>query len=700
MKFALVQKIATFALAGIAAAPLIASGEIGLLFQGAFAVFYMVGWVLRSRVMRSPRFRRGVTFLVVLVFAIQLTRLFTGEPMAKLGMELAMVLLLAKLCSRGFSSDYYQIIVLSFLHIIAATVAIDSLIYGISFVLFVALSAPVLALSYLRGEMERRFGKDEKEDRSEMLKRLLRSKRIVSPRFLIGSSLLSLPILLVTGFMFVVFPRVGFGFFGKISKRDSTIGFGNEVRLSDLDYLLQDNTVLMRLEPTGSWTSRPKQIPIRLRGGIFDLYDDNVWKKSNGRSWKKLNAQGDNYLFDSRFFIASEMRGFEVLLESMVPPLLFVPEGTGQITTYPVSVGGVPQTRRLERNTLGMIRYDDKANVGIRYKVYLTHVQPLGGPPDARRDYLQLPPDSGRLAELARQFGGKGSVRQQVIEIIEQIRKNYRYSLTVEDAEKNALEETPLDRFLFSRKTGICSHFATALTLMLRVIGVPARMVTGFYGAEWNEVGNYYAVRKRSAHSWTEAYLDGQWVTLDATPAGFGGPTVDAPSRLAMVVDMLRMRWHKYVVSYDIASQFELAVTIRKYLVKYRTSRPESRSTSGIVGLVLAMMVLFGVGRFLYRFRKRRKWNLSKRFRERPQKRQIKEVTKLYQRLERRLARLGYPRPHFRTPARHVEMLRSSASNLAGIAGKVTERYNEVRFGGRDFNAGELKQLTLLVRRL
>ncbi|MCP4197401.1 MAG: DUF3488 domain-containing protein [Proteobacteria bacterium] len=700
MKFALVQKVATFALVGIAVAPLIASGEIGVVFQAAFAVFYVTGWMLSSRVMRGSRFRRAVTFLVVLVFVIQILRLFAGEPMAKLGMEFATVLLFAKLCSRGFSTDYYQIIVLAFLHIIAATVAIDSLIYGVSFVLFVALSAPVLALSYLRKEMERRFGKDEKEDGSEMLKRLLRSKRIVSSRFLIGSSLLSLPILLVTGFMFVIFPRVGFGFFGKISQRDSTVGFGNEVRLSDLDYLLQDNTVLMRLEPIGTWTSRPKQIPIRLRGGIFNRYEDNVWKTSRGGSWKKLNAQGNNYLFDNRFFIPSEMRGFEVLLESMVPSLLFVPEGTGQITTYPVSVGGVPQTRRLEQNTLGMIRYDDKANVGIRYGVYLTHVQPLGGPPDSDHDYLQLPPDSGRLAELARRFAGNGAVNRQVVEIIEQIRKNYRYSLSIEDAEENEMEETPLDRFLFSRKTGICSHFATALTLMLRVIGVPARMVTGFYGAEWNEVGNYYAVRKRSAHSWTEAYLDGRWVTLDATPAGFGGPLIDEPSRLAMAVDMLRMRWHKYVVSYDASSQFELAVTMRKYMNKYRSSRSEGSGTGSVLGLVLAIVVLFGVGRVLYRFRKRGVWNLSKRFRERPQKRQIKEVTKLYQRLEHRLARLGYPRPRFRTPTRHVEMLRSSASNLAEIAGTVTERYNEVRFGGRDFDAGELKELTLLVRRL
>jgi hypothetical protein len=225
-------------------------------------------------------------------------------------------------------------------------------------------------------------------------------------------------------------------------------------------------------------------------------------------------------------------------------------------------------------------------------------------------------------------------------------------------------------------------------------------MVTGFYGAEWNGVGNYYAVRKRSAHSWTEAYIDGQWRTLDATPAGLDDRAFQQASRLAMVVDMLRMRWHKHVVSYDAASQFEVAITIRKYIIKYRSNRAKSNGKGGVFGTVLAVLIVVGVGWVLVRFRKRGLWKISKNIRERPQKKHIKEVTKLYQRLENRLARLGYPRPHFRTPARHVEMLRHSASRLADTADQVTNRYNEIRFGEQEFGSGELKELTLLIRRL
>ena len=72
----------------------------------------------------------------------------------------------------------------------------------------------------------------------------------------------------------------------------------------------------------------------------------------------------------------------------------------------------------------------------------------------------------------------------------------------------------------------------------------------------------------------------------------------------------------------------------------------------------------------------------------------------IYQQLEQRLARRGYPRPSFRTPTRHVELLRGNASGLAEIAERVTTRYNEVRFGGRELESGELKQLAFLIREL
>ena len=69
------------------------------------------------------------------------------------------------------------------------------------------------------------------------------------------------------------------------------------------------------------------------------------------------------------------------------------------------------------------------------------------------------------------------------------------------------------------RRSGNCEYFAAALAVMLRSLGIPARVVGGFQRGEWNPYGRYFMVRLQDAHSWVEAYIDGAgWVTLDPSP--------------------------------------------------------------------------------------------------------------------------------------------------------------------------------------
>src|SRR5207247_558777 len=93
--------------------------------------------------------------------------------------------------------------------------------------------------------------------------------------------------------------------------------------------------------------------------------------------------------------------------------------------------------------------------------------------------------------------------------------REYRYSLT----QARSARTDPLEDFLFVRRSGNCEYFATALTVMLRTVGVPARVVNGFQRGEWNPYGEYFAVRLSDAHSWVEAWIDGTgWITFDASP--------------------------------------------------------------------------------------------------------------------------------------------------------------------------------------
>jgi transglutaminase-like putative cysteine protease len=83
-----------------------------------------------------------------------------------------------------------------------------------------------------------------------------------------------------------------------------------------------------------------------------------------------------------------------------------------------------------------------------------------------------------------------------------------------------------VDDFLFNTRLGFCGHYASAFVVMMRAAGVPARVVTGYLGGEWNPIGSYFIVRQSDAHSWAEVWIDGHgWTRVDPT-------AVVAPERL------------------------------------------------------------------------------------------------------------------------------------------------------------------------
>ena len=160
MRFGKAQKALTFGLAVVSAAPLSLSGEIGFVFVPVFAMLCVAGWMIELPLTQNRRYRRMVTGAIIAFLLLQLARSVGGEPLAKMGIEFAVVLLGVKLCTRGSSADYQQIAMLSFLQVIASTIALNDLFYAACFLIFVALCPPVLALTHLRSEMEKRFGSD------------------------------------------------------------------------------------------------------------------------------------------------------------------------------------------------------------------------------------------------------------------------------------------------------------------------------------------------------------------------------------------------------------------------------------------------------------------------------------------------------------------------------------------------------------
>ena len=140
----------------------------------------------------------------------------------------------------------------------------------------------------------------------------------------------------------------------------------------------------------------------------------------------------------------------------------------------------------------------------------------LDYPDSIRSHYLQVPMGSQQVADLAHRVIQQATTPfEQTLAIQQHLLRNYRYSLEADTATLNH----PLEEFLFTRKTGYCEHYATAMVVMLRTVGIPARLVTGFLATEWNEYGGYFTVRQRDAHAWVEVYFPHSgWITMDPTP--------------------------------------------------------------------------------------------------------------------------------------------------------------------------------------
>ncbi len=129
--------------------------------------------------------------------------------------------------------------------------------------------------------------------------------------------------------------------------------------------------------------------------------------------------------------------------------------------------------------------------------------------------YLQLPPTvTPRTRELARQIAaGKDTPYDIAVAVTEYLRANIRYTQTVPPLPRG---REPLDWFLFDLRRGFCNYYASAEVVLLRSLGIPARLAVGFASGRWE--GGRYLVRDKDAHAWPEVYFPGYgWVEFEPT---------------------------------------------------------------------------------------------------------------------------------------------------------------------------------------
>lgn len=179
--------------------------------------------------------------------------------------------------------------------------------------------------------------------------------------------------------------------------------------------------------------------------------------------------------------------------------------------------------------------------------------------------YLQLPDRlPARIKTLAAEIIRSGNGDQARVDFLENYFRNggYRYSTV-----GLATGDRALELFLFENKSGHCEFFASSFALLLRAAGVPCRLVGGYLGGEYNDLGGYYLVSDAKAHVWVEAYIEGSgWVRVDPSSfAANAGEVWAVPRsrslvlRLSLLVDSLNYMWNRSVISYDFEQQMNIA---------------------------------------------------------------------------------------------------------------------------------------------
>jgi protein-glutamine gamma-glutamyltransferase len=687
MRFGVVHRVMTDTLAVLGLLALLSSGEIDRTVSYAI-LFGLVGaLLLPERVQDRPLWRRFAVGAPVALLAVQVSRLLTGQSLLVVAIEFAAGLQVLRLATRRGAAHDQQVIVLALLHLIAGTVLGSGLTYGLCFLGFLIVTPGALVLSHLRREVEGNYRQGAR-DRTGLpvdVPRILRSRRVIGRQFLLLTCLLSVPIFVFTALLFVLFPRVGLSLL--LLNRNSPermVGFSERVDLGGVGKLRSDPTIVMRVDPPSLPSVPPPRLALYLRGAAFDRYDGRAWSRT--RRDEVPAEQGGGAVRLRRFPDPARDRVMRIDLEAIDPPVVFLPLDAVAIQVLSPGANLDHAQPELFFAPEGVLRYQAQGQRGLRYDVSLagTNEPPIPelSPVDELR-YLALPPLPPRITDLAEEWvQGLETPLEQARRVEAKLRSGYRYDL---DSPSGAARN-PLEDFLFHSKRGHCEFYSTAMTVMLRSLGVPARNVTGFVGGTYNRFSRSYVVRQGDAHSWVEVWVDGSgWLRFDPTPPSDAAPRSELTGAVAMMrdfVEALGQRWSRHVVGYDLRQQIglyqDMQSAYRRYVPTEGVAGDLFRSPRRAVLVLLAAVVIAFAARELWRRRRAPKAGDT-----RPRdERMAHDATELYRALERALAQRGVPRPVSTPPLTHARSLEALGHPVGNEAVDLTQKYLRVRFGG------------------
>jgi transglutaminase-like putative cysteine protease len=387
--------------------------------------------------------------------------------------------------------------------------------------------------------------------------------------------LIALKALPLTAVLFVLFPRLDNPLWGL--PRDAFTqgtGLSNSMAPGGISRLLQSQAIAFRVRFEGR---PPDNASLYWRGPVFGRFDGRTWSPLAQRLAATtpllVNAEQASAI-DYTVTLEPNNRDWLFMLEMPAR----VPEDAS-LQPRMTSQGQLLAVRPITARTRYEARSFTRFAFGLN-ETALSLQDWLSLPPGFNPRALQFAADLRDRLPASDSADPRSGDAQRVRAVLDHFRDGgFRYTL-----EPPLLGRDSVDEFLFESRLGYCEHFASAFVVLMRAMGVPARVVTGYQGGELNPVDGFLTVRQSDAHAWAEVWLAGRgWVRIDPTSvvapvrieqgqrelarqAG-AGPLfsigadalwVRAVRRMRLNWEALENSWNQWVISYSAQRQMFL----------------------------------------------------------------------------------------------------------------------------------------------
>ena len=470
--------------------------------------------------------------------------------------------------------------------------------------------------------------------------------------------------------LFVLFPRIG-PLWGLPQDAQGRTGLSGSLRLGGVASIAEDDSIALRLRFFG-----PVPMPEALyfRGPVLAAFDGREWTRGRS-SFPPPLRPGLNLK------VAGEPLRYEMTLEPSRLPLLPLLEMT------PDQAGAAPELPgwRVQQRADGQWQLDRPLHERVRVQAS-AWLQHRHGPLDeviGLRDFVDLPPGANpRTLQWAADLRRRADLREADARtlagaVLQHITRG-GYTYTLEPGTYGSVnEKDAIDEFWLDRKLGFCEHFASAFVVVMRALDVPARIVTGYQGADAETQDGWHIVRQRNAHAWAEIWQAGEgWQRIDPTaavapdrvqrgrslalPPGLVAGAVNRldpalAARLRNAWETVNNRWNQWVLNYSRGQQFDL-------LRELGFNAPSWQDLAKLLVLTVSAVALAGAAWAWWDRRRQDPW------------------LRLQQRVLQRLQACGVPvRPHH-PPRERAAQVRAALGPAGEAAAALLDELDRRRY--------------------